>query len=127
MATTDNSQNNQQSAPAHPAVRHPTLEGLILDQKVTLRAPLEAGHRRDRPLLLCQGPPFRWDPVPHHPVVPRTYNQPTVRRSCPIAVGLPHSCQHGRLAIRKPVVVEYHPLHNQPNLVTLRATMVTHL
>jgi hypothetical protein len=105
----DSSQNNQQSVPTHPAALHPTLEDLILDQKVTLRAPLEARH----PLLLCQGPPFCWDPVPYHPVVPLTYHQPTARRSCPMAVGLPHSCQHGCLAIWKPVVVELPGMHPQ--------------
>jgi hypothetical protein len=54
----------QQSTPTYPAARHPTLEDPILDQKVTLRAPLEARHQHDCPLLLCQGPPFRQDPVP---------------------------------------------------------------
>jgi hypothetical protein len=71
--TTNNKQNNehnppppsvQWSAPTLTAAHHPTLESLILDQKVTLRAPLEARHRRDCPLLLCQGPPLRRDPVP---------------------------------------------------------------
>jgi hypothetical protein len=103
----------QQSAPTHPAACHPTLEDLILKQKVTLRAPLEARHRHDRALLLCQGPPFRQDPVRHHRVVPHTYQQPTARRFCPIAVGLPHSCQHGCLAIRKPVFVELPGMHPQ--------------
>jgi hypothetical protein len=108
--------------PSSPLPHHPMLEDPKLDQKVSLRASLEARHRSDRPLLLRQGPPFCWNPITHQPAVPSAHHQPTACRPCPIAVGLPHPCKHGRLTVSKPVFVEFPGLHPQ-----LLPVLVPHL
>jgi hypothetical protein len=41
--------------------------------------------------------PLLQNPITHQPAVPPANHQLTACHPCPIAVGLPHPCQHGRL------------------------------